>query len=120
MGFPVGEVAEGPGAPSPENLAMLKDMGFPEDECRRALAAALNDPDRAVQYLMEGFPEGASQMAEHVESTDKGVEPEGSTGMGEDDELARAMAARAAKLIAPTNMGRPALPWTSVSPVSAW
>jgi len=41
---------------------MLKDMGFPEDECRRALAAALNDPDRAVQYLMEGIPEGAGQM----------------------------------------------------------
>eukprot|EP01045_Picozoa_sp_COSAG04_P007744 COSAG04_NODE_412_length_14743_cov_74.925294_8_plen_2183_part_01 len=50
-------------APSPENLAMLKDMGFPEDECRRALAAALNDPDRALQYLMEGIPEGAGQMA---------------------------------------------------------
>ena len=54
--------ADGPGAASPENLAMLTDMGFPEDECRRALAAALNDPDRAVQYLMEGIPEGAGQM----------------------------------------------------------
>lgn len=41
---------------------MLTDMGFPEEECRRALAAALNDPDRAVQYLMEGIPEGAGQL----------------------------------------------------------
>ena len=41
---------------------MLTDYGFPEDECRRALAAALNDPDRAMQYLMEGIPEGAGQM----------------------------------------------------------
>jgi len=64
--------AEGPGAPSPENLAMLKDMGFPEDECRRALAAALNDPDRAVQYLMEGIPEGAGQMAAQAPASGTG------------------------------------------------
>ena len=47
---------------APGNLAMLTrltDMGFPEDECRCALAAAFDDPDRAVQYLTEG--EGAGQ-----------------------------------------------------------
>ena len=51
---------------------MLKDMGFPEDECRRALAAALNDPDRAVQYLMEGIPEGAGQMAAQAPASGTG------------------------------------------------
>ena len=40
-------------------LKRLTDMGFPEDECRCALAAAFNDPGRAVQYLTEG--EGAAQ-----------------------------------------------------------
>merc|ERR1719321_578339 len=47
-------------------------MGFPEDECRRALAAALNDPDRAVQYLMEGIPEGAGQMAAQAPASGTG------------------------------------------------
>ncbi len=34
----------------------LVDMGFPEDQCRAALAAAYNNSERAVEYLMTGIP----------------------------------------------------------------
>ena len=44
---------------SPESLAQLTAMGFPEAECRAALGAANGNPDLAVEYLMGGIPAGA-------------------------------------------------------------
>jgi len=38
----------------------LVAMGFPRDECVRALRLAYNNSDRAVQFLLEGFPEGGA------------------------------------------------------------
>jgi UV excision repair protein RAD23 len=41
----------------------LKDMGFPEDQVRAALAAAFGNTDRAVEYLMNGIPAGLEPLA---------------------------------------------------------
>jgi hypothetical protein len=40
-----------------EKVRALVDMGFPEDQVRAALAAAFNNQERAVEYLMTGIPE---------------------------------------------------------------
>ena len=35
----------------------MEGMGFPRAECEAALRAAYGNPDRAVQYLMDGIPQ---------------------------------------------------------------
>ena len=37
----------------------LTDMGFPEDQAVAALSAANGNSDLAVEFLMNGIPEGA-------------------------------------------------------------
>ena len=58
-----------PPEPPAAMVAQLTDMGFPEDQVKRALLAAGNDPNRAVEYCMnpDAMPSSAfSEMAQQV------------------------------------------------------
>lgn len=72
-GFMKGEELE-------KTLKEMQDMGFPRDECMRALRAAYYNPDRAVDYLLGGIPE------EHEQHSQPTSGAHGAGGMGGDND----------------------------------
>ena len=76
---PVPQSAGAPGAPPvPANALLtgeafenavteMQAMGFQRDEILRAMAAAYNYPERAIDYLMNGMPEEMQDEAQYHE-----------------------------------------------------
>ncbi|MCJ1459663.1 hypothetical protein MMC28_010042 [Mycoblastus sanguinarius] len=65
------------GAQRDEAIAGMEGMGFPRSEIDRAMRAAFNNPDRAVEYLLNGIPDNVQQEQTQARSGAAAARPAG-------------------------------------------
>lgn len=67
------------GAQREEAIANMEGMGFPRAEIDRAMRAAFFNPDRAVEYLLNGIPENVQREQAQARGGATGGAPAAST-----------------------------------------
>ena len=66
-----------------EAIQTMESMGFPRDQIDRAMRAAFYNPDRAVEYLLNGIPESVQQEQGAAQQQQQQAQRPASQGQGQ-------------------------------------